>query len=172
MLTSSLLCSRCCNGHAARYGRSEVRGPTRVRPVCERFMALGLLAPDLGNRPIVARALAGRELGRVAFEVLHSSAHVEREIEHPLLVVALRAQVADHPTSPVLNAALRAPGKERLRLLHGETQAAHEVTVTLVVLANARGELFGRRVDHLDAIRFPDGANVRLRERLANGRVQ
>jgi hypothetical protein len=54
------------------------------------------LAPDLGQHAVVARALALRHLDVVALEVLHAAAHVEREVEHPLLIVALGLELAYH----------------------------------------------------------------------------
>jgi hypothetical protein len=51
-------------------------------------MPLGRLAPHLGQHPVVPRPLAFRHLEIVALEILHTPAHVQREIEHPLLIVS------------------------------------------------------------------------------------
>ena len=62
----------------------------------ERFVLLGGLAPDFGIHAVVACAFAGRRFAAVDFKVLHAPAHVECEVEHPLLVVALGSQFANH----------------------------------------------------------------------------
>ena len=92
-------------GHAITFDRVVVmmrrRGVSALRfgAAGERFVALGGFAPHLGQHAVVARALARRHLDVVALEVLHPPAHVKREIEHPLLVVAFRSELAYHDLS-------------------------------------------------------------------------
>ncbi len=56
----------------------------------QRFVPLRRFPPHLRQHAVVARALAGGHFQVIAFEVLHPPAHVQREVEHPLLIVALR----------------------------------------------------------------------------------
>ena len=60
------------------------------------LVALRGFAPHFGQHAIVARAFARRHLEIVALEILYPPAHVERQVEHPLLIVALRSEFADH----------------------------------------------------------------------------
>jgi hypothetical protein len=64
-------------------------------------VALAGFAPDFGQHAVIARALAGRHFDVVALEVLHPAAHVEGEVEHPLLVVALGSQLSYRHRSSV-----------------------------------------------------------------------
>ena len=80
-------------------GGSRVRAH-RLRALRKPLVPLGRLAPDLGQHAVVACARTSRHLDVVTLEVLHAAAHVQREVEHPLLVVALCAQLADHQPSP------------------------------------------------------------------------
>src|SRR5688572_3478710 len=66
----------------------------RLRAPRQRLVARRRLAPHLRQHSVVARALALRHLGVVPLEVLHPPAHVEREVEHPLLVVSLRPELS------------------------------------------------------------------------------
>ncbi len=68
----------------------------RLRALRQRFVLLGRLAPHLGHHAVIARAFARRHFGGVDLEVLHAAAHVESEVEHPLLIVALCSELADH----------------------------------------------------------------------------
>ena len=70
-----------------------------LRAARQQFVALGGFAPDFGQHAVIARALAGGHFQIVALEILHAPAHVEREIEHPLLVVAFCSELAYHGLS-------------------------------------------------------------------------
>ena len=63
---------------------------------CELFVTLGSFAPDLRQHAVVARSLPRGHLDVVALEILYSTAQVQSEIEHPLLVVALRSKLSKH----------------------------------------------------------------------------
>ena len=77
--------------------RRGLVGAVRLRALGKLLVALRGLAPHLGQHAVVARALARGHLDVVALEILHPPAHVERQVEHPLLIVALRSEFADHP---------------------------------------------------------------------------
>ncbi len=76
--------------------------PLGVRAPGQRFVPFRGLAPDFRQHAIVARAFAVRHFEIVAFEILNTAAHVEREIEHPLLIVALRSELPYHRSSSSL----------------------------------------------------------------------
>ena len=92
-------------GHAVAFDRMVVMvrgsriGALRFRAPREQFIALGGFAPDFRQHAVIARAFARRHFDVVALEVLHPPAHVQRKIEHPLLVIAFRSQLAYHDLS-------------------------------------------------------------------------
>ncbi len=82
-------------------GRRGV-GAARLGALGERFVLRGCLAPHFGVHAVIARAFSRRQLSAIDFEVLHAAAHVERQIEHPLLIVTLRSEIADHGCSGLI----------------------------------------------------------------------
>ena len=74
-------------------------GAQRVRAFGEFFVPLRRFAPHFGQHAIVARTFAGRHFQIITFEILHPTAHIQRQIQHPLLVVTLCSQFAYHDLS-------------------------------------------------------------------------
>jgi hypothetical protein len=83
------------DGVIVMIGRALVAAH-RFRVPRQPLMALRRFAPHFRQHAIIARPLARRHFDIVAFEVLHSSAHVQRQVEHPLLVIALGSEFPQH----------------------------------------------------------------------------